>query len=72
MVFDMETMENQSKMNEILLIGLLKDYKMLLDKEKKRKKLQSSRNKRFYQNHRIEILKKNKEMREIYKLVKRN
>lgn len=65
-------MENQQTQDLKQFILLLKDYSDLKTKDKKRKKLQSERNKRYYQRHKDKILRKNKEMRDIYKLVKRN
>lgn len=66
-------MENDGKIDENTknqLIFFFSDYLRLKEYEKRKKKLQSERNKRYYQRHKEEILKKNKEMRDIYKIVK--
>jgi hypothetical protein len=66
-------MENDKKIDENTknqLIFFFSDYLRLKEYEKRKKKLQSDRNKRYYQRHKEEILKKNKEMRDIYKIVK--
>lgn len=65
-------MENQQNHNLKQFFILLKEYSELKTSDVKRKKLQSERNKRYYQRHKDEILRKNKEMRDIYKLVKQN
>jgi hypothetical protein len=65
-------MENQQNHNLKQFLLLIKEYVELKERDVKRKKNQSTRNKRYYQRHKDEILKKNKEMRDIYKLVKQN
>lgn len=66
----MESTEQNKKNAEIWLISLLKDYSAMKENETKRKKLQSDRNKRYYQGHRAEILTRNREMKEIYRRIK--
>jgi len=56
----------------IKLVRVLQDYSDLKNRDDKRKKLQSGRNKRYYQRHIEAIKNKNKEMRDLYKLVKQN
>jgi len=65
-------MENQQNRAIKQFLLWLQDYSELKNRENKRKKLQSERNKRYYQRHKEKILKKNKEMRDIYKIVKQN
>lgn len=62
--------ENKEKLLEIVLKNILIENNRLKKEEKHRKKMQSERNKRYYQRHRDEILKKNREMRLIYKAIK--
>ena len=62
--------KNDEKTKEILLLKMISDYINLKKRENHRKKLQSNRNKRYYQRHKQEILKKNKEMRDVYKVFK--
>jgi len=62
--------ENKEKLLEIVLKNILIENNRLQKQEKHRKKMQSERNKRYYQRHRDEILKKNREMRMIYKAIK--
>jgi len=62
--------ENKEKLLEIMLKNILIENNRLKKQEKHRKKMQSERNKRYYQRHRDEILKKNREMRTIYKAIK--
>lgn len=55
---------------EEAILKLVLENSILKQKEKKRKKKKSEYNKRYYQKHRDEILQKNQEMRNIYKIVK--
>lgn len=60
-----------SKKVEEAILKLVLENSLLKQKENQRKKKKSEYNKRYYQKHRDEILRKNREMRNIYKLVKR-
>ena len=52
------------------LIKLILDAVVIKEREKARKKKVSGYNKRYYQKNKDKILSKNKEMRDIYKIVK--
>lgn len=54
------------------LIRLILEYSALKKRETKRKKKKSEYNKRYYRKHRDDILRKNREMRNLYKAVKQS
>jgi len=60
------------KQFESVLTKILLDYSRLNKEEKERKKKKSESNKRYYQKNRDDILRKNREMRQLYKAVKQN
>lgn len=60
------------KINEKQLIQLILDAVSIKKREETRKKKVSGYNKRYYQKNKTKILAKNKEMRDVYKIVKRN
>jgi len=55
---------------EEAIFKLFLENSMLKKREKQRKKKKSEYNRTYYQKHREEILQKNREMRNIYKIVK--
>jgi len=63
-------MVEMDKKSKELFLRLVLENSLLKEQEKKRKKKKSEYNKRYYQKHRDEILQKNQEMRNIYKIVK--
>ena len=63
---------NQSEKNVVKLFSELIRLQKIENEYKKQKKLKSDRNKRYYKKHRDQILKRNKEMRDLYKSIKQN
>jgi len=68
------SINNEKQQNDLkkVLEYVFLDYQRLLNNEKQSKKRKSEYNKRYYQKNKHKILSRNKEMRDLYKMVNKN